>query len=151
MTYKEQKKLVLLVEDSPDHAFLIKRAILTAFQGLEFQWAKDGEEAINLIVHKGLRPDLILLDIKMPRMNGFEVLEILKSNDDTKHIPIVILSTSANKKDVSLAYSLGTNCYIAKPVEIGEFQAKLRSIPLYWLRTNTIPQIKGKKRHLLQR
>lgn len=75
----------------------------------------------------------------MPRMNGFEVLEILNHNDDTKDIPIVILSTSANKKDVSLAYSLGTNRYIAKPVEIVEFQTKLRSIPLYWLRTNIIP------------
>jgi CheY-like chemotaxis protein len=145
MTDKERKKQVFLVEDSPDHAFLIKRAILATFQDLEFQWAIDGEEAINLIVHNGLRPDLILLDIKMPRMNGFEVLEILKSNDETKLIPIVILSTSANKKDVSLAYSLGTNCYIAKPVEIVEFQTKLRSIPLYWLRTNIIPQIKMKE------
>ncbi|MFX1505791.1 MAG: response regulator [Promethearchaeota archaeon] len=151
MTGKERNKLILLVEDSPDHAFLIKRAILAAFQELEFQWAKDGEEAVNLIVHDGLRPDLILLDIKMPRMNGFEVLEILKNNDETKYIPIVILSTSANKKDVALAYSLGTNCYIAKPVEIVEFQTKLRSIPLYWLRTNTIPQIAVKETHLLQR
>jgi len=136
----ERKKLVLLVEDSPDHAFLIKRAILAAFQELEFRWAKDGEEAVNLIIHNGLRPDLILLDIKMPRMNGFEVLKILKSKEETNYIPIVILSTSANKKDVSMAYSLGTNCYITKPVEIVEFQTKLRSIPLYWLRTNTIPQ-----------
>lgn len=138
MTSIKRKKLVLLVEDSPDHAFLIKRAILTAFQELEFYWAKDGEEAVNLIIQNGLRPDLILLDIKMPRMNGFEVLKILKGNKETKYIPIVILSTSANKKDVSLAYSLGTNCYIAKPVEIAEFQAKLRSIPLYWLRTNIL-------------
>lgn len=137
----ERKKLILLVEDSPDHAFLIKRAILSAFHDLEFQWTKDGEEAVNLIVRNGLRPDLILLDIKMPRMNGFEVLEILKSNDETECIPIVVLSTSANKKDVSLAYSLGTNCYIVKPVEIVEFQTKLRSIPLYWLYTNTIPQM----------
>ncbi|MFX0122795.1 MAG: response regulator [Candidatus Hodarchaeota archaeon] len=141
MTDLERKKLVLLVEDSPDHAFLIKRAILAAFQDLEFQWAKDGEEAINLILQNGLRPDLILLDIKMPRMNGFEVLEILKKNNETNYIPVVILSTSANKKDVSLAYSLGTNCYIVKPVEIVEFQTKLRSIPLYWLRINICPQI----------
>jgi len=81
---KEQKKLVLLVEDSPDHAFLIKRAILAAFQELKFHWAKDGEEAVNLIIHNGLRPDLILLNIKMPRMNGFKVLETLKSNEETK-------------------------------------------------------------------
>jgi two-component system response regulator len=151
MTAQERRKLILLVEDSPDHAFLIKRAMLAAFQELEFLWAKDGEEAINMIVHNGLRPHLILLDIKMPRMNGFEVLEILKNNNETKCFPFVILSTAAKKKDGSLAYSLGTNCYIAKPVEIGEFQTKLRSIPLYWLRRNIIPQFKVKERHLLQR
>ena len=75
----------------------------------------------------------------MPRMNGFEVLEILKNDTETIFIPIVILSTSANEKDVLRAYLLGTNCYITKPVEISYFQLKLRSIPLYWLRTNTTP------------
>ena len=135
----ERKKVVLLVEDSPDHAFLIKRAISAAIQDLKIQWAKDGEEAVEFIIKRGLKPDLILLDIKMPRMNGFEVLRVLKGNKETKYIPIVILSTSANEKDVSRAYSLGTNCYITKPVEIADFQSKLKSIPLYWLRTNTIP------------
>ncbi len=135
----ERKNVVLLVEDSPDHAFLIKRAISAAIQDLKIQWAKDGEEAVEFIIKRGLKPDLILLDIKMPRMNGFEVLKVLKGNKKTKYIPIVILSTSANKKDVSRAYSLGTNCYITKPVEIADFQSKLKSIPLYWLRTNTIP------------
>lgn len=142
----ERKNVVLLVEDSPDHAFLIKRAISAAIQDLKIQWAKDGEEAVELIIKRGLKPDLILLDIKMPRMNGFEVLRVLKGNKKTKYIPIVILSTSANEKDVSRAYSLGTNCYITKPVEIADFQSKLKSIPLYWLRTNTIPHhiTKGK-------
>lgn len=135
----ERKNVVLLVEDSPDHAFLIKRAISAAIKDLKIQWAKDGEEAVEFIIKRGLKPDLILLDIKMPRMNGFEVLRVLKGNKETKCIPIVILSTSANEKDVSRAYSLGTNCYITKPVEIADFKSKLKSIPLYWLRTNTIP------------
>ncbi|MHA2243658.1 MAG: response regulator [Candidatus Hodarchaeales archaeon] len=135
----KRKNIVLLVEDSPDHAFLIKRAISAAIQDLKIQWAKDGEEAVEFVIKRGLKPDLILLDIKMPRMNGFEVLRILKGNKETRYIPIVILSTSANEKDVSRAYTLGTNCYITKPVEIAEFQSKLKSIPLYWLRTNTIP------------
>ncbi len=139
MIDSERKNVVLLVEDSPDHAFLIKRAISAAIQDLKIQWAKDGEEAVEFIIKRGLKPDLILLDIKMPRMNGFEVLRVLKGNKETKYIPIVILSTSANEKDVSRAYSLGTNCYITKPVEIADFQSKLKSIPLYWLRTNTIP------------
>ncbi|MFX1282200.1 MAG: response regulator [Promethearchaeota archaeon] len=137
----ERKNVVLLVEDSPDHAFLIKRAISAVIQELNILWAKDGAEAIELILKRGLRPDLILLDIKMPRMNGFEVLEILKNNKETAHIPIVILSTSANEKDVSRAYLLGTNCYITKPVEIADFQLKLRSIPVYWLRINIAPPI----------
>ncbi len=139
MKDSERKNVILLVEDSPDHAFLIKRAMLSVVQNLEIQWAKDGEEAVEFVMKKGLEPDLILLDIKMPRMNGFEVLKILKSNKKTNYIPIVILSTSANAKDVSRAYSLGTNCYITKPVEIVDFNTKLKSIPLYWLRTNTIP------------
>ena len=139
MIDSERKNVVLLVEDSPDHAFLIKRAISAAIQDLKIQWAKDGEEAVEFIIKRGLKPDLILLDIKMPRMNGFEVLRVLKGNKETKYIPIVILSTSANEKDVSRAYSLGTNCYITKPVEIADFQSKLKSIPVYWLRTYTKP------------
>jgi two-component system response regulator len=80
------------------------------------------------------------LDIKMPRMNGFEVLEALKKNRKTKYIPIVILSTSGNKKNVLRAYSLGTNCYLAKPIEIEDFRSKLKTIPLYWLYTYCIPK-----------
>jgi CheY-like chemotaxis protein len=140
MIHTGPKKSILLVEDSPDHAFLIKRAILSFSKNLEVYWVKDGQEAVDLVLNNDFRPDLILLDIKMPRMNGFEVLSILKSNKETSYLPIVILSTSANKKDVKRAYSLGTNCYLTKPVEIIDFRSKLRSIPLYWLFTNQPPQ-----------
>lgn len=139
MIHSGTKKSILLVEDSPDHAFLIKRALLSSSDDLEVYWVKDGQEAVELVLHDGFFPDLILLDIKMPRMNGFEVLSILKANKETKSILIVILSTSANKNDVKRAYSLGTNCYLAKPVEIMDFRSKLRSIPLYWLFTNQPP------------
>ncbi len=132
------KKKILLVEDSSDHAFLIKRAINSEYRDIEIDWAKDGEEAIELIMDKNVNPDLIILDIKMPRMNGFDVLKILKSNQRTRHIPIVILSTSADKNDITLAYSLYANSYITKPIEITEFRYKLKSIPKYWLFTNTI-------------
>ncbi len=74
----------------------------------------------------------------MPRMNGFDVLKILKTNQRTKHIPIVILSTSADKNDITLAYSLYANSYVTKPIEITEFRSKLKSIPKYWLFTNRI-------------
>ena len=140
----KQEKKILLVEDSQDHAFLIKRAISGTQPNLKVDWVKDGEEAVNSVLKEGIIPDLILLDIKMPRMNGFEVLKILKTNGRTKTIPIVILTTSANEKDVSRAYSLGTNCYITKPIEIVEFRTKLGSIPQYWLKTNIMPNQKEK-------
>lgn len=140
MTDSRQGKVVLLVEDSSDHAFLIKRAMMSVYQDLNFLWAKDGQEALDIVIKQDIKPDLVLLDIKMPRMNGFEVLETLKRNKKTSFIPIVILSTSANKKDVLRAYSLGTNCYLAKPIEIEDFRSKLKTIPLYWLFTNCIPK-----------
>lgn len=136
--------IILLVEDSSDHAFLIRRAITAAMPGLDIHWAKNGKEAVDSIIMQGLRPDLILLDIKMPRMNGFEVLEILKSNEATALIPVVVLSTSANEKDVIRAYSLGTNSYLSKPVEITEFRSKLHSIPRYWILTNQTPPLRDK-------
>jgi CheY-like chemotaxis protein len=83
-----------------------------------------------------IHPDLIILDIKMPRMNGFDVLRILKTNQETLYIPVVILSTSENENDITLAYSLYANSYIIKPIEITEFRSKLKSIPKYWLFTN---------------
>ncbi|MFX0050224.1 MAG: response regulator [Candidatus Hodarchaeota archaeon] len=135
-----QGKIVLLVEDSPDHAFLIKRAMMSVYQDLEIVWVKDGKEALDFIMKQGRKPDLVLLDIKMPRMNGFELLKILKTNKETKYIPVVILSTSANKKDVAKAYSLGTNCYLSKPVEVRDFRLKLKIIPSYWLYTNLLPR-----------
>ncbi|MFX0184775.1 MAG: response regulator [Candidatus Hodarchaeota archaeon] len=140
MTDSGQEKIVLLVEDSSDHAFLIKRAMMSVYQDINFLWAKDGQEALDIVIKQNTIPDLVLLDIKMPRMNGFEVLETLKRNKKTSFIPIVILSTSANKKDVLRAYSLGTNCYLTKSIEIEDFRSKLKTIPLYWLYTNFIPR-----------
>ncbi|MHA1969596.1 MAG: response regulator [Candidatus Hodarchaeales archaeon] len=130
------KKKILLVEDSSDHAFLIKRAIISEFHDLEIEWVQDGEEAIEVIIGAKNHPDLIILDIKMPRMNGFDVLRILKTNQETSHIPVVILSTSENDNDITLAYSLYANSYVTKPIEITEFRSKLKSIPKYWLFTN---------------
>jgi CheY-like chemotaxis protein len=135
-----QGKIVLLVEDSSDHAFLIKRAMISVYQDLQIFWVKDGQEALDFIMIQKITPDLVLLDIKMPRMNGFELLNILKGNQETKYIPVVILSTSANKKDVAKAYSLGTNCYLSKPVEIRNFRLRLKIIPSYWLYTNLLPK-----------
>lgn len=132
------KKKILLVEDSSDHAFLIKRAIISEYHDIEIDWAKDGEEAVELIMDNTINPDLIILDIKMPRMNGFDVLKVLKTNQKTKHIPIVILSTSTNKNDIIQAYSLYANSYVTKPIEITEFRSKLKSIPKYWLFTNRL-------------
>lgn len=133
--------MILLEIENMSTNGLVNLKFITVIYNLDFQRVKDRAEAVEMIIQEGLGPDPILLVINMPRMNGFDVLKILKRNNETKYIPNAILSTSANKKDISRAYSLGTYCYIVKEVEIIEFQSKIQSIPIYWLCTNTIPQI----------
>ena len=86
------------------------------------------------------RPDLILLDLNMPRKNGLEVLEEIRADDDLKRIPVLILTTSENDEDVQRAYELNVNCYITKPVELDEFLVIVKQIDTFWLDVATLPQ-----------
>ena len=134
-----RKRLLFIAEDNEDHAFLINRSLLASEENIDVKWAKDGQEIIDLIKNESQIPDLVLLDLKMPKKDGFEVLSFLKGNVETTKIPVLVLSTSNNEKDVHKAYQLGANCYITKPMEISKFRSKLSDIPKFWFHTTTLP------------
>ncbi|MCP4152747.1 MAG: response regulator [bacterium] len=132
--------VLLLVEDEQDHAFLIQEALKgNGHLVNEIKWVKNGREALDYINREGQYnktnappPGLILLDVKMPELDGFEVLSVLKSHAEHKLIPVVMLTTTANSEDVKRAMSLGCNDYIVKPVSWEDFEQKVRKLGQYW-------------------
>lgn len=131
---------VLIVEDEEDHANLIIRALKEKSNLLNnLVWLENGQKAIDYLYEQGdfkntenPVPGLILLDIKMPLKNGFDVLNILKNDEDLKRIPVVMLSTSHSSDDVKKALSLGANDYIVKPVGFTDFLTKINNLGYYW-------------------
>jgi CheY-like chemotaxis protein len=127
--------LILLVEDNPLDLDLTLRAFALQNFTNTIQVARDGEEALAFIQKWELGetcPVVILLDLKLPKVNGLEVLQVIKSHPVYKTIPVVILTTSAESTDVKTAYSLGANSYIVKPVDFDKFIEVARQIELYW-------------------
>lgn len=140
---KDRRSSVLLVEDDETHAVLIKRS----FEGLGVEsitWISDGDEALDMLFHRGkytddksyLRPDLVLLDLRLPKHGGLEVLKEIKTSEDLKSIPVVILTTSKNKQDIENAYKNHANSYLVKPLGFYEFQQMTKDIVNYWLEWN---------------
>jgi two-component system response regulator len=135
---------IILVEDNPDDAMLTKRALKSHNVSNSLIHLRNGEEAINFIFegaeyesHKFTQhPKIILLDLKMPKVNGMEVLERLKADPSTKNIPVVILTSSAEDPDIKKCYELGANSYIVKPVEFENFTKTVVELGLYWLVLN---------------
>ncbi len=135
---------ILLVEDNLNDAELTIRALKKNNLANNLFHVKDGAEALNFIYCKGeynhrsnkSKPKLILLDLKMPKIDGMEVLKILKSDADTKHIPIVILTSSKEEKDLIISYELGANSFIQKPVEFDKFVKSIVDIGMYWVILN---------------
>jgi CheY-like chemotaxis protein len=130
-----EEQPILIVEDNPFDLDLTLRAF--SYQNLSnpIQVARDGEEALGYIEKwdQGAScPVVILLDLKMPRLNGLEVLQVLKSHSKYKTIPVIILTTSHESKDITTAYELGANSFIVKPVEFEKFIDVARQIDLYW-------------------
>ncbi len=132
---------ILLVEDEEDHARLIMRSLKEKARILNpVAWVKNGVAAVEYITKTGQyerekpsTPGLVLLDIKMPLMNGFEVLREIKANDEYKAIPIVILTTTSLSEDIEKAMKLGANDYIVKPVKFTDFMDKVKSFGYYWI------------------
>jgi DNA-binding response OmpR family regulator len=133
-------KLILLVEDDPDHELLTIRALKKSNIANDIRVARDGEEAINLLLgEEGLRPQLILLDLKLPKVEGLEVLRRLRENESTRMLPVVVLTSSDEERDLVRSYQIGVNSYIRKPVNFNDFAEATRQLGLYWLVLNACP------------
>ncbi len=137
---------ILLVEDNPDHATLTMRALHKGNLLNDVVWVKDGAEALDFLYRRGAyetppapRPGLILLDIKLPKVDGHGVLRQIKSDEALRTIPVVMLTTSAQADDVNGSYGAGANSFITKPVSFADFMEKINAVQLYWVLTNVPP------------
>lgn len=133
----EATKLILLVEDDPDHELLTIRALKKSNIANEVRVARDGEEALNLLFSEdAIVPQVILLDLKLPKIDGLEVLRRIRAGETTKFLPVVILTSSDEERDVVRSYQLGVNSYIRKPVNFSDFAEATRQLGMYWLVLN---------------
>jgi CheY-like chemotaxis protein len=139
---------ILLVEDNPNDAELTLRALKKNNLANRVMHAKDGAEALEFIFGTGAfagrsvekTPKVIMLDLKLPKVNGIEVLERIKGDERTKNIPVVVLTSSREDSDLTRCYELGVNSYIVKPVEFENFVKAISDLGFYWLLLNQIPQ-----------
>ena len=130
---------ILLVDDSPDDVALTLRAFRTNNITNKVDVASDGEEALTYLLRESERrpkPVLILLDINLPKVSGLEVLRRIRTDDRTRYLPVVVLSTSSEDRDIVESYDLGANSYVRKPVVFSEFVDAVRVLGLYWLLIN---------------
>ena len=136
---------ILLVEDNPDDIELTLKAFEKHNLANDIIVARDGEEALDILFHRDKEsageqtPDLILLDLKLPKVDGMEVLRQVKNNSGTKFIPVIILTSSKEEKDLVESYRLGVNSYIQKPVNFEKFAEVVKQVGLYWLLINELP------------
>lgn len=138
---------ILLVEDSPRDAELAIRALKKANLANKLVWVKDGAEALDFIFGTGQyenrqsskQPRVVLLDLKLPKVDGLEVLKKLKADERTKKIPVVVLTSSTDERDMIESYRLGVNSYINKPVDFDKFANSVSELGFYWLVLNKQP------------
>jgi chemotaxis family two-component system response regulator Rcp1 len=138
---------ILLVEDNPGDVRLTKEALKEGKVYNNLHWAKDGVEALEFLQRRGKhakapRPDIILLDLNLPKKDGREVLSVIKRDDALKQIPVVVLTTSKAEEDVLKSYELHANCYVTKPVDLEKFIHVVQSIDRFWLSVVTLPPVK---------
>lgn len=141
--------LVMLVEDNADHAELVIRTLEDHRIANRIQHFADGQSALDYLFRRGNfadplsspRPHVILLDLRLPRVDGLEVLRIIKENDELKTIPVIVLTTSEAEKDVTRAYDNHVNSYLVKPVGFEEFSKLMNDLGFFWLGWNTHPRI----------
>ena len=143
----QMTKTILLVEDNPDDAKLTLRAFKRNNMSNPIVVARDGVEALDFLFARGAYaeragkppPTLIILDLKLPRLDGLGVLKAVRGDERTKLIPVVILTSSKEEQDLIQSYSLGANSYVRKPVDFTEFVEAVRLLGIYWLMTNQAP------------
>lgn len=143
-SYPSKAYEILLVEDSPADVLIAREALNEAKLRGIVHVAEDGVEALAFLRRQGCfsdapRPDLILLDLNLPRMNGRELLAVIKSDPLLCTIPVVVLTTSSSDEDVRVSYGLHANCYVVKPVEFDRFVSAVQSIRHFWFDTATLP------------
>jgi CheY-like chemotaxis protein len=137
-------KVILLVEDNPDDEALTLRALRKNNIGNQVVVARDGAEALDFLFGRGshagrdssVMPQVALLDLKLPKVDGLEVLRQLRANERTKYLPVVILTSSNEEQDLLTGYGLGANSYVRKPVDFNQFSEAVRQLGLYWLVLN---------------
>ncbi len=152
MRHECEPASILIVEDEPAHAELTLRAIRKAGNANRIQIVTDGEEALDYLFNKGKYtdkmkytcPGLILLDIKLPGIDGIEVLSQIKKHPDLRKIPVIMLTTSERDEDVAKSYAHYANSYLTKPVGFKEFEEKVRQLDFYWMILNEPPNPKTK-------
>jgi two-component system, chemotaxis family, response regulator Rcp1 len=131
---------VLLVEDSLADIELTLEALESAKVANEVTVARDGVTAMELLAIPGRLPDLVILDLNLPRMSGHEVLAAMRADDELRRIPVAVLTTSSTERDVMRTYDLGANCFLTKPVGVDQFMAVVRSIDDFWLGLVKLPK-----------
>ena len=144
-----RKKIILLVEDNPDDELLAIRALEKNNILNEVVVARDGAEALDYLFGSGaytgrdmsVMPQIILLDLKLPKIDGLEVLRRLRNDERTRLLPVVVLTSSKEERDLTESYSLGANSYIRKPVNFAQFTEAIRQLGLYWLVLNESPPV----------
>ena len=135
---------ILLVEDNEGDILLTTEALEERKIINKISVAKDGKEALDFIFKEGAyknatTPDLILLDVNLPKKSGHEVLQVIKSDDRTAHIPVIMLTTSSSETDINLSYKHHANCYITKPVEVNDFLEAISGVEDFWLNIVKLP------------
>lgn len=136
----EGKRTILLVEDDPDHELLTIRALNKSNIANEVRVARDGAEALDLLFgENAVHPQLVLLDLKLPKVEGLEVLRRIRADEGTRMLPVVVLTSSDEERDVVRSYKLGVNSYIRKPVNFNDFAEATRHLVMYWLVLNECP------------
>lgn len=147
MTNLKDEVEILLVEDNPTDAELATLALQERNLANKLVWVKDGAEALDFIFATGAYsgrnienpPKVVLLDLRLPKVDGLEVLRRIKADERTKHIPVVVLTSSKEDRDVVDSYNLGVNSYISKPVDFDEFSKVVSELGFYWLMINRPP------------
>jgi len=144
-----ERRTILLVEDNPDDEELTKRALIKSNIVNQVDVAHDGQEAIDYLFAKGKYKDrdirdlpvLILLDLKLPKMDGLDVLRAVRAQDWTRLLPVVILTSSKEDEDIIKSYRLGANSYVVKPVDFKQFSEAIVTLGIYWLVLNEPPHL----------
>lgn len=136
---------ILMIDDDEEDFELVREALGSRQLKVDLYWAEDGDEAMDFLLHRGKygemsTPDLVLLDLNMPGKNGFEVLRDLKANEDLRKIPVVILSSSTDSRNVFSGYNIGANAFMLKPLSFDEMAEAMQSLCQYWFAVVQLPK-----------